>query len=87
MEALGFANTKPCHDLYDFESRVVKYIGVIKYLVVCLTQFPMKILLMDVVITDISSKFNMLLSISWDKRVGGTLQMDLSYATIIVFGG
>jgi hypothetical protein len=32
-------------------------------------------------------KFGMLLSRSWIKRLGGTLQMDLTYATIPVFGG
>ena len=47
----------------------------------------MKSLLMDVVIKNISPKFGMLLSRSWEKRVGGTLQMDLSYATIPMFGG
>ena len=42
---------------------------------------------MDVVVADIEPKFGMLLSRSWAKRVGGTLQMDLSYATIPIFGG
>ena len=79
--------TKPYHDLYVFDSRVVKCIGVIKYLVVNLNQVPMKSVLMDIVVADISPKFGMLLSRSWAKRVGGTLQMDLSYATIPVFGG
>ena len=36
---------------------------------------------------DITPKFGLLLSRSWAKKVGGTLQMDLSYATIPVFGG
>ena len=79
--------TKPCHDLYVFESRAVKCIGVIKDLVVNLTQVPMKSVLMDIVVADISPKFGMLLSRSWAKRVGGILQMDISYATIPVFGG
>ena len=56
-----------------FESREVKFLGVIKDLVVSITQFPMKSVLMDVVITDISPNFGMLLSRSWEKRVGGTL--------------
>jgi ribonuclease HI len=34
-----------------------------------------------------SPKFNMVLSRSWIKKLGGTLQMDLTYATIPVFGG
>ena len=42
---------------------------------------------MDVVIAYISPKFCMILSRSWEKRVGGTLQMDFSYATILVLGG
>ena len=42
---------------------------------------------MDVVVSDITPKFGMLLSRSWAKKVGGTLQMDLTYATIPFFGG
>ena len=42
---------------------------------------------MDVVVVDITPHFGMLLSRSWEKKVGATLQMDLSYATILVFGG
>ena len=47
----------------------------------------MKSVIVDVVVADITPKFGMLLSRSWAKKVGGTLQMDLSYATIPVFGG
>ena len=42
---------------------------------------------MDVFIIDIHPKFGMLLSKSWLKNLGGTLQMDMSYATILMFGG
>ena len=37
MEALGLTVTKPYHDLYDFDSRAVKCLGVIKDLMVNLT--------------------------------------------------
>jgi hypothetical protein len=47
----------------------------------------MKIIVMDIVVADIPPKFGMLLSRSWTKKIGGTLQMDLSYATIHVFEG
>ena len=87
MEALGLNVTKPYHDLYAFDYRAVKCIGVIKDLVVNLTQIHMKSVLMDIVVVDISPKFGMLLSRYWEKRVGGTLHMDLSYATIPVFAG
>ena len=56
-------------------------------MVVSLAQLPMKSVIMDVVVADITPKFGLLLSRSWSKKVGGTLQMDLSYATIHVFGG
>ena len=68
MEALGLAITKHYHDLYDFESRKVKCLGVIKDMVVSLTQLNMKSVLMDVVIADISHKFGMLLSQSWENE-------------------
>ena len=62
-------------------------LGVIKDMVVSLAQLPMKNVIMDVVVADITPKFGMLLSRSWAKKVGGTLQMDLTYATIPIFGG
>ena len=36
MEALGLSITKPYHDLYAFDSRAVKCLGVIKDMVVSL---------------------------------------------------
>ena len=42
---------------------------------------------MDIVVVDIPPKFGLLLSRSWSKRLGGTLQVDLTYATIPMFGG
>ena len=62
MEALGLSITKPYHDLYAFDSRVVNCLGVIKDLMVNLTQLPMKSVIMDVVVADITPKFGMLLS-------------------------
>ena len=56
-------------------------------MVVSLAQLQMKSVIMDVVVADITPKFGMLLSRSWAKKVGGTLQMDLTYATILIFGG
>jgi len=47
----------------------------------------MKIIVMDIVVVDAPPKFGMLLSKSWIKILGGTLHMDLTYATILVFGG
>jgi ribonuclease HI len=87
MQELGLEVTRAYHGLYSFNSRKVKCLGVIKDLVVTLFQLPMKSVVMDVVVADVPPKFGMLLSRSWIKRLGGTLQMDLTYATIPVFGG
>ena len=43
--------------------------------------------MMDIVVVDIPPKFGFLLSQSWSKRLGGTLQVDLTYDTIPMFGG
>ena len=74
------------HDIYLFDSKRVKCLGVIKYLVVSLTQLPVKSVVMDIVVEDIPPKFGMLLSRSWMKKLRGTLQMDMSFETIPVFG-
>jgi hypothetical protein len=87
MDELGLDITKPYQDLYSFDSKKVKCLGVIKYLVVTLSQPHMKSVFMDIVVVYIPPKFGMLLSRSWDKKVGGSLQMDLTYATIPIFGG
>ena len=74
--------TKAYHDLYSFDSRRVQCLGVIKDMGVSLFQLPMKSVVMDIVVVDVPPKFGMLLSISWIKKLGGTLQMDLTYAKL-----
>jgi hypothetical protein len=87
MDELGLEVTKPYHDLYSFDSKKFKCLGVIRDMVVTLFHLPMKSILMDIVVVDVPQNFGMLLSRSWIKRIGGTFQMDLSYATIPIFGG
>lgn len=87
MEELGLQVTKTYRDLFSFDSNRVKCHGLIKDLDVTLAHSPMKTTLMDIVVADIPPKFGCLLSRSWMKRLGSSLQMDLSYATIPVFGG
>ena len=82
MEELGLDITRPYHDLFSFDSRKVKCLGLIKDLAITQTQLPMKSMMMDIVVRDVPPKFGMLLSRGWIKRLGGALQNDLSYATI-----
>nr|QHR87731.1 hypothetical protein Q903MT_gene1743 [Picea sitchensis] len=86
MDQLGLDITRPYKDIFSFDSRKVKCLGLIKDLVVSLSQIPAKNMVMDVVVADIPPKFGMLLSRSWAAKLKGTLQMDMSYATIPVFG-
>jgi hypothetical protein len=53
MDERGLEITKNYHDLYSFDSRKVKCLGVIKYLVVTLFQLPMKSVVMDIVVVDV----------------------------------
>ena len=85
MDSLGLDITKPYKDMYSFDSRKVKCIGLIKNLVVSLHKIPEKSVPMDVVATNVLVKVGMLLSRSWAAKLKGTLQMDMSYATIPVF--
>ena len=73
MEKLGLDITKTYHDLYSYESKRVKCLGVIKVWVVTLMQVPMKSVVMDIVVVDILATFGMLLSRSWKKEMGRTL--------------
>ena len=85
MEKLGLDITRPYHDLYSFDSSRVCCLGIIKDSVVSLEKIPAKNILMDVVVDDIPPQFGMLLSRSWEVKFRGTLQLDFSYATILVF--
>lgn len=86
MEKLGLEVTRPYKDLFSFDSNKVKCMALIKDLALSLTQILSKSLVMDVVVADIAPKFGMLLSRSWSAKVKGMLQMDMSYATIPIFG-
>jgi hypothetical protein len=82
MEKLGLEITRPYRDMYSFDSRKVKCMGMIKDLVVNLAQILVKSILMDVVVADIPAKYGMFLSRSWGTKIGGSLQLDMTYATI-----
>ena len=87
MEQLGLQITRPYKDLYSFDSKRVKCLGMIKDLVVNLAQIPAKSVVMDIVVVDILAHFGMFLSRSWGTKIGGSIKLDLTYATVPVFGG
>ena len=87
MDHLKLDITRSYHDLYTFDSKRMPCLGLIKDLVVTLAQIPVKSVVLDIAVTYIPPKFGMLLSRSCCAKLGGTLQMDMSYATIPVYGG
>jgi hypothetical protein len=87
MDRLGLEITRPYGDLYSFDSRRVKCMGMIKDLVVTLAHVPVKSVLMDVVIAYIHPKYGLLLSKVMGSQTWGVPQLDMTYATIPVFGG
>jgi hypothetical protein len=86
MEKLGLEVTRPYNDLHSFDSSKVRCIGLIKDLCITLVHIPAKSMVMDVVVANIPPKYGMLLSRSWGAKLRGTLQLDMSYATVPVFG-
>lgn len=86
MEKLELDITKPYKDLFSFDSSQVRCLGLIKDPCVSLVQYPAKTILMDVVVANIPPKYGILLSRSWGAKLQGSLQLDMSYATISVFG-
>jgi ribonuclease HI len=43
--------------------------------------------MMDVVVVDVPTNYGMLFSRTWPQKLGGTMQMDMTYATVPIFGG
>lgn len=86
MEKLGLDITRPYKDLYSIDSIKVRCLDIIKGMCVTLAQILAKIIVMDIMVADIPPKYGMLSSCSWGEKLQGTLQMDMTFATIPVFG-
>jgi hypothetical protein len=87
MEKLGLEITSPYHNLYSFDFKKVKFDGLIKDIVVTLAQFPIKNIMMDVVVADVPSNYGILLLITWERKLGRKMYMDMTYSTVPIFGG
>jgi len=73
--------------LYSFDSIKVKCDGMIKDMEVTLAQLPVKSIMMDAVVVVMPANYGMLLSRTWEFRLGCTMQMDMTYSTAPIFGG
>lgn len=86
MDNLGLDISRFYKYPYSFDSRKFRCLGPIKDLVVSLDQMSENSIVMDVVVANVPIKFGMLLSRSWATKLKGTVQMNMSYATIPIFG-
>jgi hypothetical protein len=64
------------------DEREIKVFGVIKNVPIRLVAYPNISIVMGVVVIDLPDSWGMPLSRKWAVDLGGSLQMDLSYATI-----
>ena len=82
MEQLGLSVHRPYRNVCGLDSRSMPIHGVTKDMVVYLTTCPDISTIMDIVVVDLPPSYGMLLSIKFSASFGGTIQMDLSYASI-----
>ncbi len=82
MEQLNLRVSRPYHNICSMDSKRIEVCGIIKDLQVFLAAYTDRIMTMDIVVIDVPDSWGMLLSRKWASDLGGSLQMDLSYATI-----
>lgn len=87
MNRLGLKVTRPYRNVCGINSRAILVCGLIKEPKFILATYLDIYLLMDVVVIDVPHSWGMLLYKKWVATLGGILQMDFSYATIITLEG
>jgi hypothetical protein len=81
MQQLVLKVTRPYQNICSMDRREVEVLGVINNLVVRLNIY-LDVSVMTYVVIDIQNSWGMFLSMKFTAHLGGSLQMDLSYATI-----
>ena len=82
MEQLELRPSRKFNNVCGMDSRPVKSKGVIENLNMKLAAYPEIEVNMNVLVLDILDTWGMLLSREWAAKLAGSIQMDLSYATI-----
>jgi ribonuclease HI len=82
MEQLKLRISRPNHNICALGSQTIEVHGSIKGLQVYLATFPNIMIEMDIVVIELPDVWRMLLNRKTTTDLGGSLQMDLSYATI-----
>jgi len=87
MNRLDLKVTRPYRNVCGINSRAILLCGLIKDLKVILATYLDISLLMDFVVIDVPDAWGMLLYRKWVATLGGILQMDFSYVTILTLEG
>jgi hypothetical protein len=82
MEQLNLRISRPYHNICALDSQTIEVQGLIKGFQVHLAVFPDIMFEMDIVVIDVPDVWGMLLNRKEAADLGGSLQMDLSYATL-----
>lgn len=82
MNQLDLKITRPYKNVCAMDSTEVEVHGIILGLQLKLAAYPKITFQMDILVIDVPDAWGMLLSRKWGVTLGGSIQMDLSYATI-----
>ena len=82
MQQLGLRTTRPYQNVCPMDSRPVKVEGMIEREHVKLAKYLDVHVPMDILVIDVPDKWGMLLSRKFGATLGGSIQMDRTYATV-----
>ena len=79
MQQLGLKVTRPYRNVCGFDSKAIPTHGVVDNVEICLKEYAVKLIHIDIMIVDVPDVWGMLLSRKFASMLGGTLKMDLSF--------
>jgi len=82
MEQLNLRVSRPYYNICAMDFKKIEVHGLIKDLQVHLSVYPDIMVVMDIVVVDVPDAWGMLLSRKWASDLGGSIQMNWSYAMI-----
>jgi len=82
MQQVGLKVTRTYMNVCGFESKYIPTHGVIDNVEVFIKEYSEKVIHMDIVVVDVQDVWGMLLSRNFSSKLGGTLEMDLTYVNV-----
>ena len=82
MQQLNLRTTRPYQNVCAMDSRPVEVEGMIENHLVRLAKYPNIQITVDILVINVPDKWERLLSRKWGATLGGSIQMDWTYATV-----